>query len=106
MDPWSAILARATAERRLAAEGRWEELASSTAERVRLAAALGPAPRQARLVLEALAVVQDELTATLRQARAETARELAGVGRGRGAVAGYAAAARTAPARRWVDDSV
>jgi hypothetical protein len=106
MDPWSALLARAAAERQLAAEGRWDELAASTAERVRLAVALGPAPRQARLVLEALAAVQDELTATLLQARAETARELADVGRGRGAVAGYAATAQVAPARRWVNDTV
>ena len=37
MDPWTALLARATAERQLAAEGRWEELAESTAERVRMA---------------------------------------------------------------------
>jgi hypothetical protein len=103
MDPWSMLLARASAERELAAEGRWEELAESTAERIRLAAALGPAPRQARLVLEALAVVQDELTATLRHARAETARELADLGRGRGAVAGYASA-QVAPQRRWVND--
>ena len=42
MDPWTALLAHATAERQLAAEGRWEELAESTAERVRMAAALGP----------------------------------------------------------------
>jgi Flagellar protein FliT len=104
MDPWNALLARAAAERELAAQGRWEELAASTAERVRLTAALGPAPRQARLVLEALAAVQDELTTTLRKARAETARELAELGRGRGAVAGYASA-QAAPQRRWVNDA-
>lgn len=104
MDPWSALLARANAERRLAAEGRWEELAASTAERVRLAAALGPAARGARLTLEALAVVQQELTATLEHARAQTRRELAGLHTGRGAVAGYAAA-QSAPARNWVNDS-
>ena len=102
MDPWTDLLARAGAERELAAQGRWEELAESTAERVRLAAVLGPAPRQARLVLEALAVVQEELNATLRDARAATARELSELGRGRGAVAAYAAAG---PQRRWVDDS-
>jgi hypothetical protein len=103
MDPWSAILARANAERLLAAEGRWEELAESTAERVRLAATLGPAPRGARLVLEALAVVQEELTTTLETARAETQRELASLSTGRGAVAGYAAA-QSAPGRNWVND--
>ena len=104
MDPWSTLLANANAERQLAAEGRWDELAASTAERVRLAAALGPAPRGARLVLEALAVVQQELTATLERSRGETMRELAGLNTGRGAVAGYAAA-QTARTRSWVSDS-
>jgi hypothetical protein len=103
MDPWTALLARATAERQLAAEGRWEELAQSTAERVRMAAALGPAPVSAKLVLEALAVVQAELTATLARARAQIAREIAALPNARGAVAGYAAA-NAAPERRWVDD--
>jgi hypothetical protein len=105
MDPWSALLARANAERTLAAEGRWEELAASTAERVRLAAALGPAPRGARLTLEALAVVQQELTATLERAHAATRRDLAGLHAGRGAVASYAAA-QAAPSRGWVNDRV
>jgi hypothetical protein len=104
MDPWTAILARATAERQLAAEGRWDELAESTAERVRMASALGPAPISAKLVLEALAVVQAELTATLATARAEIARELAALPRARGAVAGYAAA-QAAPSRNWVNDT-
>jgi hypothetical protein len=103
MDPWTAILARATAERQLAAEGRWEELAESTAERVRMAAALGPAPVSAKLVLEALAVVQAELAATLATARAQVARDLAALPNARGAVAGYAAA-QAAPERRWVND--
>jgi len=103
MDPWTALLARATAERQLAAEGRWEELAESTAERVRIAAALGPAPVGAKLVLEALAVVQAELTSTLATARAQIAREIAALPNARGAVAGYAAA-QAVPARRWVND--
>jgi hypothetical protein len=103
MDGWSELLARAGAERQLVAEGRWEELAASTAERVRLAATLGPAPRGARLALEALAVVQDELIAALEAACAETRRELAALSTGRGAVAGYAAA-QSAPTRNWVND--
>ena len=102
MDPWTALLARATAERQLAAEGRWDELAESSAERLRIAAGLGPAPGGARLVLQALNVVQQELTATLAAARAETARELSALREGRGAVAGYAAS-RTPETRRWVD---
>jgi hypothetical protein len=104
MEPWSELLERAAAERELAAEGRWEELAASTAERVRLAAALGPAPASARPLLEALAAAQAELTATLRTARERTARELAELGRGRGAVAGYAAA-HAVPRRPWIDDT-
>lgn len=103
MDPWTALLARATAERQLAAEGRWEELAESSAERVRMAAALGPAPLGAKLVLEALAVVQAELTATLASARAAIARDISALPNARGAVAGYAAA-QAAPERRWVND--
>jgi len=104
MDPWDDLLVRAQAEVRLAAEGRWEELAVATAERSRLAEALGPAPRSALVALEALAVVQHELTITLKQERDRTARELAGLGTGRGAVAGYAAA-QAAPTRGWVDGS-
>jgi hypothetical protein len=103
MDPWSELLARANAERSLAAEGRWEELAASTAEGVRIAATLGPAPLGARLTLEALAVVQQELTATLAYHHAETRRELGGLHAGRGAVAGYAAA-QSGSARRWIND--
>jgi hypothetical protein len=103
MDPWTSLLAQATAERQLAAEGRWEELAESTAERVRKAAALGPAPIGAKLVLEALAVVQAELTATIAAARAEIAREIAALPNARGAVAGYAAA-QVGPTRNWVND--
>jgi hypothetical protein len=104
MDPWSTLLAKANAERVLAAEGRWDELAESTAERVRLAAALGPAPRGAKLVLEALAVVQQELNTTLEHARGETMRELAGLRTGGAAVAGYAAA-QSARTRSWVSDA-
>jgi len=103
MDPWDDLLARAQDEVRLAGEGRWEELAASTAERVRLADALGPAPRSARVALEELAVVQQELTMLIVQERDRTGRELAGLGNGRGAVAGYAAAQST-PTRGWVND--
>ncbi len=51
-----------------------------------MAAALGPAPSGAKLVLEALAVVQAELTATIAAARADVARELAALPNARGAV--------------------
>ena len=47
--------------------------------------------------------MQQELTATLSIARAETARELSGLSTNRGAVAGYAAA-QDARTRSWVSD--
>ncbi len=103
MDGWAAILALANRERTLAAEGRWDELAASTAERVRVARTLGPPPAGARLALEALAVVQQELLTTLAQARAQTSRELAGLNTGRSAVAGYTAA-QAPRGRNWVSD--
>jgi hypothetical protein len=103
MDPWDDLLARAQDELRLAGEGRWEELAAATAERVRLADALGPAPRSAQPALEALVVVQQALTVMIVQERDRTGRELAGLDTGRGAVAGYAAAQST-PTRGWVND--
>ena len=45
MDGWAEILALANSERTLAAEGRGDELAASTAERVRIAATLGALQR-------------------------------------------------------------
>ena len=70
---WEDLLARAERERTLAAEGRWEELAAAGAERARLAMTLPPPSPDARPLLERLAQVQDELTAALMTARAETA---------------------------------
>jgi hypothetical protein len=99
---WEQLVARAERELALAREGRWEELAAAGAERARLAAAL-PAPAPAlRPLLERLAAAQDELTALLTAARADTARELGALRRGRGAVRGYAAVA--AARGGWVDE--
>jgi len=103
MDAWQDLLARAEGELALAREGRWDELAAAGAERARLAAALpAPAP-QARPLLERLALVQQQLTALLTAARAETARELGTLSRGRGAVRGYAPVAGAAGG--WVDET-
>jgi hypothetical protein len=102
MDPWQDLLARAERELALAREGRWEELAAAGAERTRIAATL-PAPVPAVLpLLERLALVQDQLTALLGAARAETARELGSLSRSRGAVRGYAAV--SAVRGGWVDE--
>ena len=103
MAPWQDLLARAERELALAREGRWEELAEAGAERARLAASLPAAPASARPLLERLALAQEQLTALLTDARAETARELGTLRRGRGAVRGYAPAA--AVPGGWVDES-
>ena len=103
MDPWQDLLARAEGELALAREGRWEELAAAGAERARLAAVMPAPPSQARPLLERLALVQEQLTALLTAARAETARELGTLSRGRGAVRGYAPVAGAAGG--WVDES-
>jgi hypothetical protein len=102
LSQWEDLLARAERERALAAEGRWEELAAAGAERARVAMTLPPPSREARPLLVRLAQVQDELTAALVAARAETARELASLARGRGAVRGYAPVAGTGG---WVDET-
>ncbi len=83
------LVAGAEREHALALEGRWEELAAAGAERARAAAALPAPDPAARPLLERLALVQERLTALLVGARAETARELATLSRGRGAVRGY-----------------
>jgi hypothetical protein len=103
VNPWQDLLARAERELALAGEGRWEELAEAGAERVRLGADL-PAPAPAlRPLLERLALVQEQIASLLTAARAQTARELAALDRGRGAVRGYAPVAG-APGG-WVDES-
>jgi hypothetical protein len=91
--PYEDLLAGAERELELAAAGRWEELAAAAAERVRAATSLGPAPAAAEPILRRLAFLQDELGAIVLAARADTARELTGLHRGRGAVQGYAAPA-------------
>jgi hypothetical protein len=103
MNPWQDLLVRAERERELAAEGRWEELAERIAERGRVAATMPPPTSEVAPLLDRLAEVQAELTATLTAARAETARELGQLRRGQSAMRGYAAA----PAARggWVDES-
>jgi hypothetical protein len=89
---YAELVALAERERDLAVAGRWEELAAASAERVSRAAALGTPGPGARPHLERLAALQRELLAKVAAARALTARELAELGRGRGAVRGYGAA--------------
>jgi hypothetical protein len=100
--PWAELVTLAERERELALAGRWDEVAESSAERVRLAATLGQAPAAARGELERLGELQAQITAAITVARAWTVRELGELGRGRIAVRGYGASGRPA-ARSRVD---
>jgi hypothetical protein len=104
MQRWLDLLARAEAERALADDGLWEELAEASAARSAFAATLPSPPPEARPVLERLVVLQDELTALLQAGRADTTRRLAGMDRGRGAMRGYTPAAAGFRGG-WVDDA-
>jgi sirohydrochlorin ferrochelatase len=101
MEPWHELLARAESERALAADGRWEELAEAGAARTAYALTLGSAPPEARAVLERIADIQNELMQIVTAARADTARRLGGLHRGRGAMRGYAPSAGSYGG--WVD---
>jgi hypothetical protein len=93
-EPYLRMLALAEREADLVAAQAWDDLAPVAAERAALAATL-PAvpPREARPVLERLSGVQQLLVAALAAARAQTAAEIGRLGRGRGAVQGYAVSA-------------
>jgi hypothetical protein len=103
MDPWNELVALAERELELAHAGRWEDVADSSAERVRRAEALGAAPAAAASALRRLSHVQAQITASLVTARAFTGRELATLRRGRTAVRGYGASATVGPAHSRVD---
>lgn len=93
MTGWEALLGLAEAELALVRSGHVEDLPAAAANRARLAASLGAPPAGARPALERLAAVQEQITVELTLARDELARELAALGRGRGAVRGYRASA-------------
>lgn len=87
-------LAELTAdELRLVREGRVEDLPALQAERSRLMTQMsnefGPDTAGRRTALERVAYLQAELVAALQGARDATARELAHLRRGRGAVRAY-----------------
>jgi hypothetical protein len=86
--PWAALADLAEAELSLAREGRWDELAICSDERMRRAATLGPPPAEARGELTRLAAVQDALLALVAVSRAAAVQELARLRRGRGATRG------------------
>jgi hypothetical protein len=102
--PWAALADLAEAELALAREGRWDEVATCSDERVRRAAELGAPPAEARAELTRLAAVQDALLALVAVSRAAAVQELARLRRGRTTTRGYAAAGSVALAGGRIDD--
>lgn len=90
--PWAALADLAARELSLARDGRWDEVAACSDERVRRASTLGHPPEQARPELERLAASQDALFAVLTTAKALTVRELGALRQGGRMARGYAAA--------------
>ena len=92
-DPAEELLELAWAERRLAAEGRTDDLGELHDRRERLLAALParPAPHQVPALQRAL-TVQGEVAELLRAARDAVAAELARVDQGRATLRSYAPA--------------
>jgi hypothetical protein len=98
--PWAELVTLAEREHELARDGRWDEVAETSAQRLRAAQALGAPPADARPHLERLAELQAQITATVASARAFTLRKIGSMERGRTAVRGYGTAGRSAaPAR-------
>jgi hypothetical protein len=95
MSRWDQLVALAERELALVREGRIEELPATQDERDRLAVSLGRAPVSARPQLERLAAIQEQILVELTLARAALGRELGALRRGRDAVRGYRAAARS-----------
>jgi hypothetical protein len=89
--PWAHLVALAERERDLARDGRWDEAATASTERLQAAMALGTPPAEARVHLERLLELQREITASLTAARAMTVRRLGELNRGRTAMRGYGA---------------
>ncbi|HET6549677.1 MAG TPA: hypothetical protein VFG79_14525 [Solirubrobacter sp.] len=89
--PWAHLVALAERERDLARDGRWEEAATASTERLEAALALGTPPAAARVHLERLLAVQQQITASLTAGRAMTVRRLGELNRGRTAIRGYGA---------------
>jgi hypothetical protein len=102
--PWAELADLAARELELARDGRWEELAHCSQERVRRAAALRLPPLEARPALERLAACQEALMAVLASAHALTARELGALHRGGRAARRYVASTAPGGAIAALDD--
>jgi hypothetical protein len=90
---YTSLLALAEREQTLIAAGAWDDLAAVAAERDAIVATLPAVPPPEALdILRRLHGAQQLVAAALRAVRLDTARELVELGRGRGAVRGYATA--------------
>ena len=88
--PWAELVVLAERERDLIRDGRWEELPAVSAQRLSVAATLGPPPAAARPHLERLVELQREIHAGLSAGRAFTMQKLGNMNRGATAMRGYA----------------
>jgi hypothetical protein len=93
MSTFGDLAVLADRELALVRDGRFDEAAELSAERDARARTLAPARPQDRPALELLMALQDQLVVEFTLARDAAARELAALGRGRGAVRGYRSAA-------------
>jgi hypothetical protein len=97
--PYERLAALAADELGLVQDRRLDELPALHAVRAALVATLPPdAPPSARAALERAAVLQEQVVTELTAQRDATARELAVLRRGRGAVRAYGHVARTGAA--------
>jgi len=103
---YAKLLALAERELDLVVAGAWGDLAALGAERGAVMARLEPPTAADRPALERLTGLQQLITAALARASAQTSAELGLLGRGRGAVRGYATSGRPlAAAAGRLDDA-
>ena len=105
--PYERLVDLAEREASLVGSEAWDDLAALSGERQAVLAALPHTPpREAGPILERLAGCQALVTAALATARAAAAAELQTLGRGRGAVRGYASSTvQGAPGLARLDDA-
>jgi hypothetical protein len=102
LDGYAALVDLARRESTLIASGRWSDLIELESERKEVLAGLpSPPPQEARSLLEEAKRIVQRNVASILAATEQTRAQLAHVGRGRQAVAGYAPAA---PASAFVDE--
>jgi hypothetical protein len=87
--PWAELVALAERERDIVKDGRWDELAAVSTQRLSAAAALGAPPAAARPHLERLVELEREINAGLSAGRAFTLQKLGSMNRGATAIRGY-----------------